>query len=355
MTQPYPYIIQGNNITVVIGSTPFTVSKTHITYPQVLEAIKAGDWDRVKEIIDPVKVVLSFGQGNVSIEGEQLFWKGKVLHSALSTRMIAMLQEGFDITPLANFMENLYRNPSKRSVDELYSFLEKNNLPITPCGSFLAYKKVRADYLDIHSGTMDNSVGQVVEMERNQVDDDKDRTCSAGLHFCSQKYLPSFGSACGNRVVIVKINPADVVSIPSDYNNAKGRACRYEVVGEIDNTGDKIDSAFNQPVQSNANGNVAAPVVPVAPKTGSSDFYRGYTDGYEGNTYAPSAVWKDRVKYDEGYEKGRDASEFGDPPRYQYVPTPEGWTRHADGKISPPPGTVITAQTETWPFPSVNR
>jgi hypothetical protein len=32
--------------------------------------------------------------------------------------------------------------------------------------------------------------------------------------------------------MIVKINPADVVSIPSDYHNAKGRACRYEVIGE---------------------------------------------------------------------------------------------------------------------------
>ena len=24
--------------------------------------------------------------------------------------------------------------------------------------------------------------------------------------------------------------------------------------------------------------------------------------------------------------------------------TPSGWTRHADGKISPPPGTIFTAQ-----------
>jgi hypothetical protein len=32
---------------------------------------------------------------------------------------------------------------------------------------------------------------------------------------------------------LIKINPADVVSIPSDYNNAKGRCCKYVVVGEI--------------------------------------------------------------------------------------------------------------------------
>ena len=32
--------------------------------------------------------------------------------------------------------------------------------------------------------------------------------------------------------MIVKINPADVVSIPKDYNNTKGRACKYEVIAE---------------------------------------------------------------------------------------------------------------------------
>ena len=169
------------------------------------------------------------------------------MHNALTTRMIAMLQEEFPIEPLVLFMENLMNNPSKRAVTELYGFLEKNNLPITPDGHFLAYKKVREDYLDVHSGTMNNSVGSIVEMERNMVDDDKNNTCSTGLHFCSQSYLNSFG---GNRTMILKINPRDVVSIPSDYNDSKGRACRYEVIGEL---GVNPDEAFTESVQSNAN------------------------------------------------------------------------------------------------------
>jgi hypothetical protein len=94
---------------------------------------------------------------------------------------------------------------------------------------------------------MDNSPGKIVEMERNAVDDNRDRTCSAGLHFCSQSYLTHFG---GEKIVIVKINPKDVVSIPSDYNDAKGRACRYEVVGEM-----TVDSskAFTHSVQDMCN------------------------------------------------------------------------------------------------------
>jgi hypothetical protein len=246
----FPYLIQGNNVVVVIGNKSHTISKTHITYQKVIDAIKAQDWDLVKDVIEPKKVVLNYGQGNVSIKGDDFFWKNAPMHNALTTRMIAMLAEGFPIEPLVLFMENLMSNPSKRAVDELYGFLEKNSLPITPEGHFLAYKKIRGDYMDIYSGTMDNSVGKVLEMERNAVDDDKDRTCSAGLHFCSMDYLPHFGVSEGNRVVILKINPRDVVSIPSDYNNAKGRACRYEVIDELEvDAGD----AFTAPVQVTVN------------------------------------------------------------------------------------------------------
>lgn len=255
----FPYLIQGSNVVVVIGTKSHTINKTHVSYQKVVDAIKSNDWDTVKEVIDPKKVVLNYGQGNVSVQGDKLFWKGEELNTSLSRRMISMLQEGFSIEPMVRFMENLLQNPSKRAVDELYGFLEKNNLPITPDGEFLAYKKVRDDFKDCHSATMDNSPGMVVEMERNRVDDNKDNTCSSGLHFCSQEYLKHFSGA---RTVIVKINPRDVVSIPTDYNNAKGRACRYEVVGEL---GVDPEQAFNRSVQENANSFNDLNLPPVGP------------------------------------------------------------------------------------------
>lgn len=300
----FPYLIQGDNVVVVIGTKTHTINKTHITYQKVVDAIKANDWDKVKDVIDPKKVVLNYGQGNVSIQGEQLYWKGEQFNGALSSRMIAMLQEGFSIDPMVKFMENLFQNPSKRAVDELYGFLEKNNLPITPDGHFLAYKKVREDFKDCHSGTMDNSPGKIVEMERNRVDDNKENTCSQGLHFCSMEYLKSFSGA---RTVIVKINPRDVVSIPTDYNNSKGRACRYEVVGEL---GVSESDAFTRPVQATAN---------VTLKTGSTAFYAGYTAGFN-NLYNAEDDYanRDHINYGEGYAKG-SRDRWRGVERYRYV------------------------------------
>ena len=322
----YPYLIQGNNIVVVIGNKSHTISKTHITYQKVLDAIKAQDWDALPDIIEPKKVVLNYGAGNVSIQGETLFWKGKELNTGLSVRMIQMLQEGFPIEPMVNFMENLYKNPSKRAVTELYGFLEKNNLPITPDGHFLAYKKVRSNFLDIHSGTMDNSPGTIVEMERHEVDDNKDVTCSTGLHFCGMSYLPHFGGG-DSRTVIVKINPADVVSIPSDYNDAKGRACRYEVIGEL---GVDPDKAFNKSVQDNAVGTttVRAPASATAgPQEGDSPFKKGYSDGFYGNMYDDTGLGgRASTAYDEGFEKGQWDRDNDGVERYRYVKhDPTAW------------------------------
>ncbi len=311
----YPYLIQGNNIVVVIDNKPHTISKTHITYQKVLDAIKAGDWEALPDIIEPKKVVLNYGQGNVSIQGETLYWKGKELNTGLSVRMIQMLQEGFPIEPMVNFMENLYQNPSKRAVTELYGFLEKCNLPITPDGHFLAYKKIRADYTDVHSGKFDNSVGRIVEMERHDVDDNKDNTCSTGLHFCSQSYLSSFG---GERTVIVKINPRDVVSIPSDYNDAKGRACRYEVVSELSVDPDK---AFNSPVHTNAN-NAETFRAKTEPKVNYGPFSKGYTDGYTGKHYNADSypTYREQRAYEDGFDMGANDADAGEPERYRYAP-----------------------------------
>jgi hypothetical protein len=260
MTTGYPYMLQGNNLSIMINNRSYTFSSTHLFWNRLVQAIKDGAWETVEGLVNPTRAVVNYGAGNVSIQGSTLYWKNEPLHNSLATRIIRMYDEGFPIEPMILFMENLMSNPSRRAVQELYGFLEKGELPITPDGHFIAYKRVRSSFLDIHSNTVPNKPAYLmtsaelaqypktvpggilvsvengittVEMERNRVDDDRDRTCSTGLHFCSQHYLPSFGAGGDNKVVILKINPRDVVSIPSDYNDSKGRACRYQVTGVL--------------------------------------------------------------------------------------------------------------------------
>lgn len=246
--EKYSYII-GEDFTCLVNTSngnSVTKYSSETDYENFINLINLGDYvgaERLGDVKIAVNKFLTTAKSDRGMEfritddsiefryTEDDLWQ--TLHNSISSRIIAMAKADMNITPMLNFMENLLGNPSKQSVDELYMFLEATRLPITEDGYFIAYKLVRGDYKDIHSGEFDNSVGQYLSMPRNEVDDRRHNTCSTGFHFCSKEYLPHYGSTTSSKCVLVKINPEDVVSIPSDYNNAKGRCCAYEVVGEL--------------------------------------------------------------------------------------------------------------------------
>jgi hypothetical protein len=70
-------------------------------------------------------------------------------------------------------------------------------------------------------------------MPRNKVDDNKEVGCSYGFHAGTLEYASDFASD-SDKLVVVEIDPADVVSIPTDCNFQKLRTCRYKVVAEYE-------------------------------------------------------------------------------------------------------------------------
>lgn len=233
-----PHVISSKNVTVYVDGEQHIVPTGTPQYDLVIKAIEAGDVQGVKDAVEVRQAVVKLSQGKIELDGTVLKYDGRPLHGALVSRILTVVKEAGNAAPLLLFLDNLMQNPSHRAITELYGFMEACDLPITTDGHFLAYKKVNADYTSVHDGKTKNNIGLVVEMPRNAVNDNKDQTCSTGLHFCSESYLSHFG---GSRIVVVKINPADVVSIPTDYNNAKGRACRYLVVGELSYNSDRSD------------------------------------------------------------------------------------------------------------------
>jgi hypothetical protein len=111
-------------------------------------------------------------------------------------------------------------------------------LPITSNGTIQAYKAVRENYTDCHTGTFDNTVGNTLQMPRNKVDDNKDVGCSYGFHAGTFEYARDFMPSNGH-LLIVEIDPADVVSIPTDCQFQKLRTCKYKVTQEYNVTLDE--------------------------------------------------------------------------------------------------------------------
>lgn len=248
----YKYVASSKSISVTqltggVVSGSVSTDKSVAGFSELLDRLidssfAQEDLEFVFVALQPTLSLDKFSQGKLQIDPKErkVFYVADedtvphLVDNSLTNRVIDMVRVGdTGVTTLLNFLEKLMENPSRRAVNELYGFLQANDIEISEDGDFYAWKKVREDYLDIHSGTIDNSPGTHPRVARNMVDEDSNRTCSYGLHVCSKSYLKHFGSCENNRVVKVKVNPADVVAVPADYNNAKMRTAGYEVVEDV--------------------------------------------------------------------------------------------------------------------------
>ena len=226
-----PYIITNNSITVVFDGISHTLNDGHLNYAAIRKAIIDRQFDKIPALVDIPKAINRYSYGNIKIENGAIKYAGQPVHNYICDKIFSFMKEGLPFEPLVAFLDKLMKNPSKRAVNELYSFLEHKAMPITPNGNFLAYKSVDSNWRDHHTGTFDNSIGNTLEMVRNAVCDDADVGCSFGFHAGSLEYARSFGGGA-IRLLIVEIDPSDVVSIPKDSNCQKLRTCKYKVTAE---------------------------------------------------------------------------------------------------------------------------
>lgn len=233
MSKKVAWAITDNNVTVCYDGETHIVKRTDKLGEQLIAALKAGDTDSIPDLVSAAKRIESFSKGNFVVKAGEIFINGVAAPPVLGNKIVRFSEEGLPYQPLVAFATNLQANPSFRAVNELFQFLEKNDHPITENGNFIAYKKVRPNFKDIHSGTFDNSVGTTVEMPRNQVNEDSTVTCSHGLHVANYDYAANHFGSSGDIMLEVEVNPADVVAVPVDYNQAKIRVCKYKVLGVV--------------------------------------------------------------------------------------------------------------------------
>ncbi len=224
---PLSFTMTNETITVVVDGKPRLVRKGAPNFVTLKQAILAEDWEKVRERSDVKKAVNSWANGKLKVENDRVIYQGETLPSELNTRILKMAAKGEDPSRIANFWDRLKKNPSKRSVDQLWKFLDQMGIPLTKEGKFLAYKGVRDDYKDQHSGRFDNRPGVVNSMPRNQISDDPNQACHEGFHVGALEYAKSFAS----RVVVCEVDPEHVVCVPYDSSHRKMRVCEYKVIG----------------------------------------------------------------------------------------------------------------------------
>lgn len=189
-------------------------------------------------------------ENRLKIEDGHISFDGVYLSGMLIDRILDYQKRGVrEVRSLIRFLERLMENPSFRVHEQLFKFLERGQTAITGDGHFLAYKYINADFTSVHDGKTLHKIGTYVEMPRHMVDDNPNNTCSHGLHVCSNEYLGGYSQ--GRKVLQIKVDPKDVVSVPTDYNATKMRVCRYFVEGELTKEQVESDYLAQEPVRYN--------------------------------------------------------------------------------------------------------
>lgn len=252
------YIRTNDGYTGIVGNRSFSFNSGHLNYEYLVAILKQSPKERDERYFTSLlnieaavkeSVSVSTNTGNVEVKNGLVYYRGRVLNNNMTERILAIVKEGGDCGNLVKFLENLMENPSQRSIEELYDFLQNKCLPITDDGHFLAYKSVDGNFYskaagDLHlikgrtdredgTGHIYNAVGEEILCPRNEVDDDRQHQCSKGLHCGGLDYSGPGGwyNSANDNVIIVKVNPAHVVSVPLDHQAQKLRTHGYKVIG----------------------------------------------------------------------------------------------------------------------------
>lgn len=245
----FSYIITGDRIHFLIDGydKKRTVEKTSPIYSKIIERLFSSEnsnsglpieftAEDLLEILDSEEEILEYE--NVVFGKDAVKYNGVALPPVLGKKIERFRNENLLFKPIQNFLLRLNKNPSYQSINQLYDFLEAEELPITEDGYFIAYKGISDDGFSVHGnpntkvtqGTVDDrgriynlNFGVAIEVERNQVDDDRNKGCSNGLHVGSYNYA----SGWGHKTIKVKVDPADVVSVPTDCAFQKCRVSKY--------------------------------------------------------------------------------------------------------------------------------
>ena len=212
----------------------YNIDSTHPNWQTVLDKLDSEDHEGLEELLSVKKSVEVYAStAGVEVDDIGVKFNGKYIDNYATQKIMEFMKAKLPVKPLLNFVSKVMANPSRRAVQELYKFLEHGQMPLTPSGNFLAYKSVKENYRDWYSGNFSNTVGSEHTMARNDVCDDPDLGCSYGFHVGTLGYATEFNRG-SNRLMIVEVDPSDVVSVPHDCQNQKLRTAKYKVVGEFE-------------------------------------------------------------------------------------------------------------------------
>ena len=178
-------------------------------------------------------IIQRYTEGAIEVGSDGATLDGVKIPESILDKINELRRSGYSWQQHQKFWFRCLLNPRPESIVDLFRFIEHHDLVITEDGKFLGYKAITHNFRDKYTNSIDNTIGTIVTMPREQVEYNPDRACSTGLHVACYNYAKNY-MCPGDRLVIVEVDPANVVSVPRDSNSEKIRVCEYKVVREVD-------------------------------------------------------------------------------------------------------------------------
>jgi len=252
MSHEIRYVATDYGLNAIVKGKAYSIPRDHSRWDDLQIALQNNNSDSFVDLVDFSGKVRNYVNGLIQVIDGVLYANDRPVNTVLANRTLLMMEKGIAFDYMFRFIENVMNNSSRRATEELFPFMIKKQhsngreyapLPITEDGFLLAYKSLNNDYTDCHTSTVDNTPPKrdangellsgeeprIISMPRNEADEDFGVDCSEGFHVGSLSYVSTFGHS-DRKIVIVKVNPKDVVSVPSNENCVKCRVCSYEVL-----------------------------------------------------------------------------------------------------------------------------
>ena len=221
------YTLAYGSLSIYYNDEIVTVTKSDNRYIKLRKACREDDINTIFRLMN-LTALMETETSAFKLKGNKITLDGDFLPESLSTKIVGLLKSG-DTKTLENFWERLKKNPDENVRENLYKFLSEHGMALTEDGCFIAYKYVNKDFTDSHTGKLDYSPGKTVKLDRSKCNNNPNESCSSGLHVGTWGYSGQGKST----VLLTKIDPYNVVSVPNDYDCQKMRCCEVTSVKQV--------------------------------------------------------------------------------------------------------------------------
>ena len=237
-----------SSVTAFINGQPYSVSGNHESFDRIIDKLRVGDASVVNDFDRANLANKAFHAvtNRVSVRQGVVYLDDKPVEADFNKVIVEYLIEGNEnALPLVKFLERLDANPSHRSRTQFGRFVRENDIHVDDEGFVILYKGVystekagvyRSSARGVafvngerQEGHIHSAVGDTVSMPRREISDDPSVACHAGLHAGARSYAQSFAPV----LITVRVDPAHVVSVPTDSSNRKVRVEQYEIMDVV--------------------------------------------------------------------------------------------------------------------------